>query len=326
MLHFNASEASGHPSVWGMRVADPDADFEADLQKGLALHAPPLIGQRLGGIGFYRNATGQPRFNAAQGAYLFNTYKTTYVYAEGQYSLAVQVSIILNEILNLHDATALNTVIGITLTDGLTLHDAFSANKITFVALTEALTLHDALLLNTKFNIALSENLLLSDSILTNTPLLSYVVNANTNAVVKYHNFNFNSYANLNGKYYGIMDDGIYELDGDTDDGAAIAASVTLGKQDFSSEMLKQMQCVYIGTHSNGNLILKVMTDSGAVNYYTMTGQVSGDIQTNRVIIGKGLRSRYWQFELTNVSGGDLTFDSISFHPVEISRRIGGAL
>jgi hypothetical protein len=40
------------------------------------------------------------------------------------------------------------------------------------------------------------------------------------------------------------------------------------------------------------------------------------------VKIGKGLRSRYWQFELVNIDGADFDLDTIEFHPVLLTRRV----
>jgi hypothetical protein len=181
------------------------------------------------------------------------------------------------------------------------------------------------LALNVVMNIVLVEDLLLTDSVLTNIPLLSYVVNANTFAVTKYRNYNFNSYAHLEGIYYGITDDGIYELDGNNDAGTSIDATITLGKKDFDSKQLKRIHMAYIGAHTNGDLILKVVADSGNARYYKMKEQTSGNLKTTRIMLGKGIESRYWQFELTNVNGADLTLDSIAFMAVGLTRRIGGA-
>lgn len=323
MMRFGTQ--SVHNLVWGQRTLTTPVDAGEDNVQRLAVRSwLSMPGQTNGGIGFYRTATGQPLVLPLNGAYAFDTYLTNYAYASGQYSLALEVYLSLVEAMTLADVASFGVSMQVSLAENITVADSTTGVKIGFYALTEAVTLSEALALNTKVSVTLLEGLSLFDSILTNVPLLSYVVNANNFALVKYRNFNFNSFINLGGKYYGVADDGVYELDGDTDDGTAIAASLTLGKSDFNSEMLKSLPAVYIGAKTTGDLILKITVDSGLSYYYTMTAQVSGDLKTNRITPGKGLRSRYWQFELTNVDGGDLTFDSISFHPVELSRRIGG--
>jgi hypothetical protein len=342
MLHFQNRSSfwgfDGASLLWGARgpiigassangvSTDPEMELRQRLSV-LSAHALSQVGQYLGPFGIYRTESGWPLRSLADGAYTLDTYLTTYWYADGDYSLALQVLLSLTDGLNFSSTVgAPNKIINQTLTDGITLHETTPVyTKIAFVALTQAMTLHEAVALSVKMNIVLYENLSLTDSILTNTPLLSYVVNANTFALVKYRNFNFNSYANLEGVYYGLNDDGIYELDGDDDAGTAIDATVTLGKKDFGSKQLKSIPMVYIGARDNGDMILKVVTDSGSARYYKMGAQTSGDLKTTMIKVGKGLRSRYWQFELTNVNGSDLTLDTIAFMAVGLTRRIGGA-
>jgi hypothetical protein len=40
------------------------------------------------------------------------------------------------------------------------------------------------------------------------------------------------------------------------------------------------------------------------------------------VEVGQGLRSRYWQFELTNVDGGDFELDVLELYPLFLGRRV----
>ena len=332
MLHFGP-QLTGISPVWGSilreNVQDPEQEFYQSRANIPARDrfAGNAGGQFLGGIGEYRTDSGWPLWTYADGAYVFNTYATTYYYLDGDYSLALQVLLSLTDGFNFSSTVgAPNKNVGLSISDGLTLHETTPVyKKVGILALTQAMTLHEALALNVKINIALVEDLNLTDSVLTNIPLLSYVVNANTFAVTKYRNYNFNSYAHLEGIYYGVNDDGIYELDGSDDAGTTIDATITMGKKDFDSKQLKSIPQVYIGAHTNGDIILKVVTDSGAARFYRMKEQTSGDLKTTRVTLGKGLRSRYWQFELTNVNGADLTLDSIAFLAVGLTRRIGGA-
>lgn len=331
MLHFGVMPYSTQsPFIWGskqMYTHTNAPDLEAYINLA-AVSARPLgsSGQYLGPLGIYRTETGWPLVSMLDGAYLLDTYLTTYYYADGDYSFALQTLLSLTDGFNFSSTVgAPNKNINLALADGITLHETPVYTKIAFVALTQAMTLHEAVAFNVKMNIVLSEDLQLTESVLTNVPLLSYVVNANTFAMTKYRNFNFNSFAHLEGLYYGMNDDGIYELDGDDDNGTAIDATITLGKKDFDSKQLKTIPQTYLGVHTNGALVLKVITDSGAIRYYNMTAPTSGDLKTTRIQVGKGLRSRYWQFELTNVNGSDLTLDSIAFLAVGLARRIGGA-
>lgn len=322
MLHFGTQ--SGNNLVWGQRTTTNVVSDGSGIQQEKAVRSwVSLPGQTTGGIGFYRTETGQPLTSHIGGAYTFDTYVTTYGYLSGSYSFALQVYLALTEALTLHDSGIFSVVMEVSLTEALTLQDTPTTSKIAFAGISEMLTLNDATSFNVVFGITLAEDLQLLDSIATNIPLLSYVVNMNTAALTKYIDFNFNSFSHLNGKYYGMTDNGIYELDGDTDDGAVIAAYVTLGKDDFGTDLLKHMATVYIGARTTGDLILKVLTDSGNVNYYTIVTPTVQTMRNNRTLLGKGLRSRYWQFEISNVDGSDISFDSITFNPISTTRRIG---
>lgn len=331
MLHFarGGSPGDAFGRVWGARAApntqSPDMEFHQSRQQQTA-RGEWVQGQRLGGLGMFRRYNYQPLFLSAGGDYPFNTYNTTYLYESGVYPFAIITMIALADTLNLHGTVAQSAIKKLALTDGFTIHQTLSAKRLTIFALTDHVHFHEAIAQHVTASISLDEVLLVTDALISNAPLLSYVSSLFNFSTVKYRNFNYNSFANIGGVYYGMNDDGLYQLDGPDDNGTPIDASVTLGQQDFDSEMLKMLPAVYIGTKTNGDLILKITTDSGLESFYTMKAQTSGQLQTNRITPGKGLKSRYWQFEIANVNGGDLNFDSISFHAVELKRRIGGAL
>lgn len=327
MLHFGVQPHAGHVSVWGLKVTERDADPAFEIQQAMALTSwVTTVGQGLGGIGIYRTATGQPQNMVAGGAYTFDTYLTTYLYAQGQYSFALEVQISLAETLNLSDAVTPALILQQLLAEGLTLGDTVTAPYVANVSFTEALTLTDTIAVSAVYGILLPESLLISDSISINAALVAYVVNANTGAVSTYTNYNFNSFAKLDGRYFGATDAGIYELTGTDDAGTAIDASVVLPTTDFptdqvSADLLKRLPTVYLGVNTTGGMMLKV-TANGADNFYTLAGTTTTSLHTGRMLLGKGVAARYWDFELTNVDGADFTLESISFYPVALTRRI----
>ena len=148
----------------------------------------------------------------------------------------------------------------------------------------------------------------------------SWVVNYETNAHWRYDNYQFNSFATFNGVTYGCKDDGIYALTGSTDNGTAIDAKITTAVTDFDNSQKKHMLKSYLGVKSDGDLLLKVLAEGGNVYYYGVD-KTRTSIGGTRVNIGRGLASRYWQFELLNVDGADFELDAIEFFPVITSRR-----
>lgn len=326
MLHFG-TQLSGHTSIWGSyNVYSNEQDWPAEIAQAQAQIAAPTVGQLLGGIGVYRTTTGQPVFKPFGGAYTFDTYLTTYSYANGAYSLALEVYISLSETLNLADAATYAMIYQVALTDGVSLDGVAVAPLVAVTALTENLSLADTTSVNAIYGILLPESLLIGDAVSVNDVLIAYVVNTNTGAVSTYTNYNFNSFAKLNGRYFGATDAGIYELTGADDDGTDIDASIVLPTTDFptdqvAADVLKRLPTVYLGVNTLGGMMLKV-TANGADNFYTLSGTTTTSLHTGRMLLGKGVAARYWDFELTNVDGADFTLESITFYPVALTRRI----
>lgn len=86
----------------------------------------------------------------------------------------------------------------------------------------------------------------------------TWVLNGYTLEPSMYSGFNFNSYAYFNGQYYGCKDDGIYLLEGATDDGAAIHSGVRIGPSTLGTRNRKRIRAVYPGDCGT-NAILRVV-------------------------------------------------------------------
>lgn len=147
-----------------------------------------------------------------------------------------------------------------------------------------------------------------------------WVVNTDNNATSKYENFDFNSFAKIGEKYYGCKADGLYLLEGDTDDGDPIRASIDYGLRNFNTSSLKQIMGAYIGVSSTGTMYLKVTVGDDS---YIYEGRRSDfDMATQRIDTGRGLRANYFKFELYNNDGCDFDLSKIEFTSVVLSRRI----
>jgi len=150
---------------------------------------------------------------------------------------------------------------------------------------------------------------------------VGWTQNANTKAVSMYDSFKYNSFAKIGGKYYGASETGIYELSGDTDAGTAIDVSVLLPNTDFGSASLKRITNAYFGVRSNGKVQLRILTNEGEDNTYTLDRE-NDATQEARMTFGRGLRSRYWQLELKNEAGSDFSLDEIELTVSTLTRRI----
>lgn len=146
-----------------------------------------------------------------------------------------------------------------------------------------------------------------------------WVANLDTGASSRYADFAFNSYGMLDGKYMAARDDGIYLLQGTSDDGVPIQTAMDFGRLDFSTSALKRVTNAYIGVSSDAQLVLKVVVGEETYVYTARTS--SEELQMQRFDLGKGLRSTYFDFVLHG-NGAQFDLASIEFVPLPLRRRI----
>lgn len=147
-----------------------------------------------------------------------------------------------------------------------------------------------------------------------------WVMNTRNFGVTEYQNYPFNSFVKIGPLYLGANSQGLYRLTGDTDAGAAIEAAVTLGITDLASDKLKRLDSIYLGFRANGNIVLKVLTESNAEYWYE--AQVSTEkFHQHRIKQSRAVEAVTWQLSLVNVAGADFELRTIEFVPVILSRR-----
>jgi hypothetical protein len=141
----------------------------------------------------------------------------------------------------------------------------------------------------------------------------------------EYTGYNFNSFCRVGDRFYGAGDDGLYLLEGDTDNGEPIDAAIRTMMIDFGSPVQKRVRNAYLGYTASGKLLLRVRTvDQGQMNeqWYEAQELPAQAPREQMVRLGRGLRSRYWQFELVNIDGADFEIDTLELHPVYLNRRV----
>lgn len=152
-----------------------------------------------------------------------------------------------------------------------------------------------------------------------------WVMNAASQGFSEYQNFPFNSLVEANGRYYGMSADGLYLLEGDDDAGEPIEAVVRTGLIDMGSHYLKGAHAAYVGYTSTGQMVLKVVTtDQGQKTewWYELNPATADEMRDGRVMLGRGLRARYWQFEIVNAAGADFDVDDVTLLYQVLNRRI----
>ncbi len=152
-----------------------------------------------------------------------------------------------------------------------------------------------------------------------------WVLNTDTLAPSEYQfmDLQFNSACKHGSRYLLAADDGIYEF---TDDVGVetVMTYIKTGKTDFGSDLKKRIVNSYIVYAASGDMVLKVTTSEYGnlvTRNYRVTAQEDDTTDVRRVDIGRGIKSRYWQFELVG-DGVDCDIDEIGMLPVVLSRRI----
>jgi hypothetical protein len=163
---------------------------------------------------------------------------------------------------------------------------------------------------------ATSDELFVDEAwILPGADTQAWTANTDTFAMSRYVNYPFNSLAEIAGVLYGAAADGLYRIDAALDAGTPIDAWVLTGQQDMGSEATKRMRVMYAGATTDGALQVTVRDNSyGAVSYHTFPFEVrrGDDFAPQRAKLGRGMRSRYWQFKVGNVDGADFKIDKLS--------------
>lgn len=148
--------------------------------------------------------------------------------------------------------------------------------------------------------------------------ITTWAMNTQTASVTEYSNYNFNSFAKLGRHYVGASSSGIYTLDGSTDAGTSVIARIKSGFAQFSNSKFSSFKAVYLGVRGEGNFILRVVDGEGKSYDYAVATR---NTRSTKVHMGKGLRARYFSFELIS-TGQDFDLDTVEFVPITETRRV----
>jgi hypothetical protein len=250
---------------------------------------------------------------------------------------ALMYHMTLTERLNV--ASTLLKFLGADVMENLAITPAMSADAFKAARIDETLTLSDALTPQFILRLTCNENLeftadeavrmifkaeidetieIAGAYLAPNGSVTTWVMNTRTGGVTEYQNYAFNSFARVGNKYLGAADDGLYELLGDSDEGADIIATIRSGFAQWSGSHLGSFKAAYLAVAGAGEYVLRVLTRDGKTYNYRVT---AADGRTVKVNMGKGLRSRYFAFELVS-SGQDFDLDTLEFVPLVADRRV----
>ena len=205
------------------------------------------------------------------------------------------------------------------LADGVAIEEAVTPQFILHVVSAEGIEISAVEALSMVYGQAVNEAVEIAAGYLApNGNFTTWSMNTRTAAVSEYSNYVFNSFARVGNQYLGASDTGLYELSGDTDDGADIVARIKSGLLQFGGTHLSRLKSAYIATRGDEDFVLKIETGDGEIFNYAVSTR---SMRSTKVHMGKGQRSRYFSFELIS-TGADFDLDTLEFVPVVVQRRV----
>lgn len=225
----------------------------------------------------------------------------------------------IEDTIGVDEASVVRQLAAANVVDGLGVDAALTPQFLLHVVAADGIAISAADAVQMLFNPVLRDGVEISAGFIRpDGSLTTWVMNARSGAVTEYDNFEFNSFAALGNRYIGASSSGLYELLGDTDDGASIVARIKSGYMQFGGTQLSRLSAAYIAATGEGQMVLKIVTKEGDQYVYQVDTR---DGRNTKVHMGKGQRSRYFAFELTTV-GQDFDLDTLEFVPVVVQRRV----
>lgn len=152
----------------------------------------------------------------------------------------------------------------------------------------------------------------------------AWVMNTENTAMSRWVGLPVGSAAVVGGLVLGLGSTGLYKLEGTEDDTAQINASVLTGKSALGVEALKALSDLVISYVCAGVMQVKISTfgEKNATYTYALEKRSADAPRASRLTPGKGLRSRYYQFEFTSAAGASFDVDTVKVDVAAHTRRV----
>jgi hypothetical protein len=142
------------------------------------------------------------------------------------------------------------------------------------------------------------------------SPAVAYVMNIATKESWKYTNYPFLHIINIGDLPYGVASDGLYLLEGPTDNGTLINGTITTAQWDFNTNKAKNVPQIYMSSDTTTR-VTPIVDD---VHYPVQTSTFNG----RRCDMPLGIEGRYWQFKIERI----VQFTGIQATPQLLQRSV----
>jgi hypothetical protein len=222
------------------------------------------------------------------------------------------------ESVNLSTSTLFQGITPAILSDMVNVTDSVTPLMVISASLDDGVDVSDEMILSALYAGEILDGVKLSAAFVSNSEVLTWAMNLSTKAISRYAGFDFTSYALVGNRYLATNEHGLYELYGDTDDGNPIISLIRSGIMQFTGANFSSPDTAYLAVRGEGLIYLRIIDEKGGKYTY----RVSADsMRTAKAKLGRGLRIRYFSFELETV-GQDFDLESIEFTPLKLTRKV----
>lgn len=138
--------------------------------------------------------------------------------------------------------------------------------------------------------------------------------------VTRYTNFPFTHVVRYQGSYFGAAADGLYLLEGTTDDGAAITYAVKTCIDDFKAPELKTVASAFLSGRLGPDVTVSLHAGEDGQQAYDFNTLRGTAARNHREKFGRGVKNRYFALGLAGT--GALELDSIELEINKMKRKV----
>lgn len=157
--------------------------------------------------------------------------------------------------------------------------------------------------------------------------MLTISIELNSLAPSQLVNFNFNSFCEMNGSFYGANELGIFKLeDGDRDVNSSVTTTAVVGRVDIGPTDLgiktdKRLRKCIVALEANGPIKMTVTADEGRnATTERLPGWKDNREHVINVPFGRDIMGRYFTFSFENIKGSDFSINNIETY-IEVLLR-----
>lgn len=145
-------------------------------------------------------------------------------------------------------------------------------------------------------------------------------MNMRNKAITTYSTYKFNSLAVFEGKTYGANENGVYLLEGNTDNGAAIDAHVKTGTVDLHDPSVQRIVDAWLSGRVDGAGVFTVYEDDDPEGISEDVMIDNALTHEERIKLPQGLKGRFVAFEFANSNGSDFDLTGLTVRTRDLQK------